>query len=327
MKILVTGSTGFIGSYFIPMLLHQGHTVKLLVRNEEKARKLFGNTCDYHIGDITDRSSLKGCCDGIDIVFHLVAKSGNDLPTKENFEIFRKINVEGTENIIAECTNVKKFIYVSSTAAMGLVKENPISEKSKCNPELPYQVSKYEAENLIRKKCKDNFPGIIVRPSKVYGVNETNYTYLTLAKLVKKGFFLKIGNGHNYTSNIYVHDFARFLVCLVDNGRIGETYIVSSDKFIDFIESGKIIADELGIQLRVVKISPYIMLMASSILERIFTILGRKPVVTRRNIQMTLQDRVYDVSKVKREVGFTPEVSMEEGIRKVIRWYKKKGIV
>ena len=271
--------------------------------------------------------SLKGCCDGIDIVFHLVAKSGNDLPTKENFEIFRKINVEGTENIIAECTNVKKFIYVSSTAAMGLVKENPISEKSKCNPELPYQVSKYEAENLIRKKCKDNFPGIIVRPSKVYGVNETNYTYLTLAKLVKKGFFLKIGNGHNYTSNIYVHDFARFLVCLVDNGRIGETYIVSSDKSIDFIESGKIIADELGIQLRVVKISPYIMLMASSILERIFTILGRKPVVTRRNIQMTLQDRVYDVSKVKREVGFTPEVSMEEGIRKVIRWYKKKGIV
>lgn len=327
MKILVTGSTGFIGSYFIPMLLHQGHTVKLLVRNEEKARKLFGNTCDYHIGDITDRSSLKGCCDGIDIVFHLVAKSGNDLPTKENFEIFRKINVEGTENIIAECTNVKKFIYVSSTAAMGLVKENPITEKSKCNPELPYQVSKYEAENLIRKKCKDNFPGIIVRPSKVYGVNETNYTYLTLAKLVKKGFFLKIGNGHNYTSNIYVHDFARFLVCLVDNGRIGETYIVSSDKSIDFIESGKIIADELGIQLRVVKISPYIMLMASSILERIFTILGRKPVVTRRNIQMTLQDRVYDVSKVKREVGFTPEVSMEEGIRKVIRWYKKKGIV
>ena len=327
MKILVTGSTGFIGSYFIPMLLHQGHTVKLLVRNEEKARKLFGNTCDYHIGDITDRSSLKGCCDGIDIVFHLVAKSGNDLPTKENFEIFRKINVEGTENIIAECTNVKKFIYVSSTAAMGLVKENPISEKSKCNPELPYQVSKYEAENLIRKKCKDNFPGIIVRPSKVYGVNETNYTSLTLAKLVKKGFFLKIGNGHNYTSNIYVHDFARFLVCLVDNGRIGETYIVSSDKSIDFIESGKIIADELGIQLRVVKISPYIMLMASSILERIFTILGRKPVVTRRNIQMTLQDRVYDVSKVKREVGFTPEVSMEEGIRKVIRWYKKKGIV
>lgn len=327
MKILVTGSTGFIGSYFIPMLLHQGHTVKLLVRNEEKARKLFGNTCDYHIGDITDRSSLKGCCDGIDIVFHLVAKSGNDLPTKENFEIFRKINVEGTENIIAECTNVKKFIYVSSTAAMGLVKENPISEKSKCNPELPYQVSKYEAKNLIRKKCKDNFPGIIVRPSKVYGVNETNYTYLTLAKLVKKGFFLKIGNGHNYTSNIYVHDFARFLVCLVDNGRIGETYIVSSDKSIDFIESGKIIADELGIQLRVVKISPYIMLMASSILERIFTILGRKPVVTRRNIQMTLQDRVYDVSKVKREVGFTPEVSMEEGIRKVIRWYKKKGIV
>ena len=57
MKILVTGSTGFIGSYFIPMLLHQGHTVKLLVRNVRvKHENFFGNTCDYHIGDITDRS-------------------------------------------------------------------------------------------------------------------------------------------------------------------------------------------------------------------------------------------------------------------------------
>ncbi|MGJ0828535.1 GDP-mannose 4,6-dehydratase [Streptococcus lutetiensis] len=59
MKILVTGSTGFIGSYFIPMLLHQGHTVKLLVRNEEKARKLFGNTCDYHMGLILFSISLR----------------------------------------------------------------------------------------------------------------------------------------------------------------------------------------------------------------------------------------------------------------------------
>ena len=110
---------------------------------------------------------------GLILFSNLVAKSGNDLPTKENFEIFRKINVKEQKILLQSVLTSKKFIYVSSTAAMGLVKENPISEKSKCNPELPYQVSKYEAENLIRKKCKDNFPGIIVRPSKVYGVNET----------------------------------------------------------------------------------------------------------------------------------------------------------
>ena len=86
MRILVTGGTGFIGGYFVPMLLKEGHQVRLLVRNEAKARKQFGDKCEYHVGDVTNKDSLKGCCEGIDVVFHLVAKSGNELPSKENFD-------------------------------------------------------------------------------------------------------------------------------------------------------------------------------------------------------------------------------------------------
>lgn len=327
MRILVTGGTGFIGGYFVPMLLKEGHQVRLLVRNEAKARKQFGDKCEYHVGDVTNKDSLKGCCEGIDIVFHLVAKSGNELPSKENFDTFRKINVGGTENIIAECGKVKKFIYVSSTAAMGLVKDNPITEKSKCDPYLPYQVTKFEVEELIRKKCKEGFPGIIVRPTKVYGINEPNYSYLTLAKLVKKGMFFKIGNGHNYTSNVYVADFAQSLVKLVNNGVIGETYIITSEDSIDFIESGRIIAEELGVKLRVIKAPAWFMVFAATVEERLFTLVGKTPIVTKRNIQMTIHDRVYDISKAKSEIGYKPEMTMEKGIRTVIRWYKEKGIL
>jgi nucleoside-diphosphate-sugar epimerase len=327
MKILVTGGTGFIGGYFVPMLLGQGHQVKLIVRNEEKARKLFGDKCEYFVGDVSDKDSIKGCCEDVDVVFHLVAKSGNELPTKENFEIFRKINVGGTENIIAECGNIKKFIYVSSTAAMGLVKDRPITEKSKCEPYLPYQVTKFEVEELIRKKRKNGFPGIIVRPTKVYGINERDYSYLTLAKLVKKGMFLKIGSGHNYTSNVYVSDFALSLVKLIDGGVIGETYIVTSEKSIDFIESGRVIADELGVKLRVIRVPAWFMVFAATVEESMFTLIGKTPIVTQRNIQMTLQDRVYDISKAKNEIGYMPEMSMEQGIRTVIKWYREKGLI
>lgn len=252
----------------------------MLVRNEEKAKKQFGDKCEYHVGDVTDRDSLKGCCEGIDVVFHLVAKSGNELPSKEKFDIFRKINVGGTENIIAECGEIKKFIYVSSTAAMGLVKDNPITEKSKCDPYLPYQVTKFEVEELIRKKCKEGFPGIIVRPTKVYGINEREYSYLTLAKLVKKGMFLKIGSGRNFTSNIYVSDFAQALAKLVDSGVIGETYIATSNESIDFIESGRIIAEELGVKLRVIKVPAWFMVFAAIVEERLFTLVGKTPIVT-----------------------------------------------
>ena len=327
MKILVTGGTGFIGGYFVPKLLEEGHQVRLIVRNKEKASEQFGEQCEYFIGDVTDKDSIKGCCDGIDIVFHLVAKSGNELPSKENFEVFRKINVGGTENIIAECGNIKKFIYVSSTAAMGLVKDSPITEKSKCEPYLPYQVTKYEVEKLIREKCKDGFPGIIIRPTKVYGINEREYNYLTLAKLVKKGSFLKIGQGHNYTSNIYVSDFAQALTKLVNGGVIGETYIATSNESIDFIESGRIIAEELGVRLRVITLPAWFMIVAATIEEKLFTLLGKRPIVTKRNIQMTVQDRVYDISKIKKDTGYAPEMTMEQGIRTVIRWYKKIGLL
>lgn len=327
MKILVTGGTGFIGGYFVPMLLEKGHKVRLIVRDEEKVKKQFGNKVEYHIGDVTDKESLKGCCDGIDVVFHLVAKSGNELPTKENFELFRRINVGGTENILAECGNVKKFIYVSSTAAMGLVNDNPITEKSTCKPYLTYQVTKCEVEELIKKKCQEGFPGIIIRPTKVYGINEKEYSYLTLAKLVKKGMFLKIGSGHNYTSNVYVSDFTQALTNLVDRGVLGETYIISSDASIDFIESGKIISEELGAKLRVVKVPACIMVAAAAVEERLFIMLGKNPIVTKRNIQMTIQDRVYDISKAKREIGYEPKMTMENGIRTVIRWYRDKGLI
>lgn len=327
MNILVTGGTGFIGGYFVPMLINEGHNVRLLVRNIEKARKQFGDKCQYHIGDVTDRDSLKGCCDGIDVVFHLVAKSGNDLPTKENFKIYRRINVEGTKNLLDECKTIKKFVYISSTAAMGLVKDNPITEKSTCKPELPYQVTKYEVEKLIKKKCKEGFPGIVVRPTKVYGINENEYNYLTLAKLVKKGMYIKIGGGHNYTSNVYVSDFSDALVKFVENGVIGETYIITSEESIDFIRVGKIIADELGVKLRVIRVPAWIMVPAASVEEKLFTLMRKKPVVTKRNIQMTIQDRIYDISKAKKDIGFCPKVSMENGIRTVIRWYKDKGVI
>ncbi|SNU06265.1 Nucleoside-diphosphate-sugar epimerase [Lachnospiraceae bacterium] len=327
MKILVTGGTGFIGGYFVPMLLNKGYEVRLLVRNIENAKSLFGDKCEYHIGDVTQKDSLKGCCDGIDIVFHLVAKSGNDLPNEKNFKIYRDINVVGTQNLLSECKHIKKFIYISSTAAMGLVKENPISEKSKCKPYLPYQVTKYEVEKLLRRKAQKGFPVIIVRPTKVYGINEPNYSYLTLAKLVKKGLFIKIGKGHNYTSNIYVTDFAQALVNLVEYGIIGETYIVTSKKSIDFIDSGKIIAKTLGVKLRMIRIPARIMILAAAVEERLFILLKKNPIVTKRNIEMTINDRIYDISKAEKDIKFSPEVSMEQGIKTVINWYKEKGLI
>lgn len=330
MNILVTGGTGFIGSYFIPLLLNNGHSVKLLVRDIQKAQKLFGDTCTYCIGDVTEYNQIAGCCDGIDVVYHLVAKSGNELPSTDNFKEFRRINIGGTKNIVQEAKkgHVKRFIYVSSTAAMGLVRDKPISERSKCDPYLPYQVSKYEAEEFLRKEFEENsFPVLIARPSKVYGVGENSYSYMTIAKMCKQGLIIKAGKGKNLTSNIYVSDLAEGLLKMLDMGVVGETYILSSKESIGYIETANIIAECIGKKLKVICIPERIMILLAFLYERLMILLKHRPIVTKRNIEMTINDRVYNISKAEEELGYVNNVSMKDGIKRTIEWYKHERLI
>lgn len=329
MNILVTGGTGFIGEHFIPQLLEQGHKVRLLVRNLNKAKGLFKDTCEYFIGDVADRTSLNNCCDGIDIVYHMVAKVGNQLPSEESFAVFRAVNVEGTRNIADESkkAEVSRFVFISSIVAMGIVKTIPITEESQCAPYLPYQVTKYEAEQLLNDYYKDGFPCIIVRPTKVYGVGEHEYSYLTLAKLCKKGIFPRVGSGHNYTSNIYVTDLVQALIKLIDNGVVGETYNLTSDGSIDFAESGKLIAQTIGKKIITIPVPAGILIGAAAVEEKVFNVIKKKPLVTKQNIEATITDRVYDISKAKEQLDYLPEVSMEQGIIKTVQWYKKTNLV
>jgi len=330
MNILVTGGTGLVGLHLIPVLLEQGHSVRILVRDRVKAIELLGNSCDIKIGDVTNKVSLIGCCDGIDFVYHMIAKVGNELPSDANFKEFRKVNVEGVQNIVevARKANVKRFIYISSIAAMGIVNEPLINEKSICSPYLPYQVSKYEGEQVVLDAYKKyGFPGINIRPTKIYGPGEREFTYLLLAKLCIKGFFPKIGNKMNFTSNVYISDLIQGLVQLVKTGNSGETYILTSNDSIGLCDSVRVIAKVLKKNVRFIYIPFWFMDVAANISERLFIMLGKKPIVTRRNIEATVADRVYDISKAKEELGYNPIVPMAEGIANTIRYYMEKKLI
>ena len=330
MNILITGGTGFIGLQLVDRFVKNGHKVKVLVRDKEKALRLLGNKCDVFIGDITDRNSLKGCCEGIDIVYQLVAKVGNELPSNEALEQFRKVNVEGLSNICQEAieAKVKKFIFVSSIAAMGIVRNGIINENSPCEPYLPYQISKREGELLILKLVNNrNFPGIIVRPAKVYGKGEREYSYLSVAKLCKIGIFPKVGFGKNLVSHCYISDLIDGLEHCLYNGNIGSIYILASDKSIGLNESAKLIANLLGKNICFIPIPKFLMVFIANLIEKTCSLFGRKAPVTKRNVEAATTDRIYDLSTVKKELNFSPKVSMVDGITKVIAYYKEKGLL
>lgn len=330
MNILITGGTGFIGLLLIDKLLGKGHKIRVLVRNEDKARRLLGNKCSIWVGDITNKISLNGCCDGIDVVYQLVAKTGNDLPSATTLESFRDVNVRGLNNICQEAikAGVKRFISVSSIAAMGIVKNGKINGDSPCEPYLPYQISKREGELLVLKLVKErNFPAIIVRPAKVYGVGEREYSYLSIAKLCKKGFFPKVGTGKNLVSHCYITDLIDGLVSCLDRGKIGSIYIFASEKSIGLNDSAKMIAKLLGKKIILIPIPKWFMISVASIIEHICIAIGKKTPVTKRNVEAATTDRVYDLSKEKAELGFISKISMEEGITRVISYYQERGLI
>lgn len=328
MNILITGGTGFIGRKLIPELLKQEHKISVLCRSREKAEKILPKECRIILGDITNAESLKGCCDGIDMVYQLVGLSGNELPSDYQFERFRKVNVEGLCNIVeeAERAHVKRFIQVSSIAAMGIVKQMPINAESKCEPYLPYQVSKREGELLVLKEVRDkNFPAIIIRPAKVYGVGGED-SYQSIIKMCKRGVFPKVGLKDTQVSHCYVDDLITTLSLLTRKGKIGETYICATEKGVGFYESVKLVADIMGKKVRMIPIPRWLMASLAYCIEVVFGWMGKKAPVTRRNVIAATTDRIYDFTANKRDIGFVSSVTMEEGIRRCVEYNKSIGL-
>lgn len=328
MKILVTGGTGFIGKLLVPKLIQQGHDVYVLCRNLVKAKSILPNECKIIIGDITNKESLKNCCDSIDMVYQLVGLSGNELPSDYQFKRFRKINVEGLRNIVeeAQSAKVKRFIQVSSIAAMGIVKKMPITGDSECEPYLPYQVSKREGELLILDKVKnEDFPAIIIRPAKVYGIGGED-TYQSIIKMCKKRIFPKIGKKDTMVSHCYIDDLIITLSLLTEKGKIGEIYNCATEKPIGFYESVTLIAKLMNKKVVMVPMPRWVMASLAYLIENVCNWIGKKPPVTRRNVIAATTDRIYDFTANKRDIGFVSSITMEEGIRRCVKYNKEKGL-
>lgn len=323
MKVFVTGATGFIGHNLVHALLQQGNEVTVLARSPEKAEKLFQGQVKIIRGDVTDKKTLAGVCRGQEAVFHLAALMGHDSPDKEAFAKFRSVNVEGTKNMVQQAVlaDVPKFIYISSTAALGIVTTHFINDQTPCRPKTPYQVSKYEAEQLVLNAIRENgLNAIIVRPSMVYGPGFKG-DFLTIAKVVKTGFFPSIGTGQNLGPALFISDVVDGLVKIMEKGKIGSKYFLTSEKSYPMREKAFIISRALNRKLRFVYVPSRLALSGAGLIESVFALLHKKPPVTKSNILSTITDRTFDVAPLQRDVGFKQHVTIEEGLAKTVNYY------
>lgn len=327
MNILVTGATGFIGSHLVRVLLKEDHCCRCLVRVTSKVDELESLGVELFYGDLTKPDSLQDITKEIDIVYHLAAMGHVSAISDEAYQRFRKMNVQGTENLVKECVRepIGKFIHFSSTAAMGLIKKPIVDERTPCKPSTPYQKSKFDSEQVILSCWKrHNLPGIILRPCMVYGPGGSG-EFLKWCRLIKKGIFPRIGKGRNLTPLVHVEDVVQAAILARERGIPGETYLIASNGSFKLDLIRNLIVEKLEIK----RINTYIPTCMAKIGARGIELLAKTfnftPIVTYKNIDSTVTDRVFSINKVRDQLGYFATVDIDRGIGETIQWYRDNG--
>jgi nucleoside-diphosphate-sugar epimerase len=330
MKILISGATGFIGSYLLARLLDEGHGCRCLVRRTENLAAVFDNdNVELFQGDVIDASSLENIGKHIDIAYHLAGAGHVAAVSEEDSKAAFDVNVKGTRNFIEACAlaGVKRFIHFSSTAAMGLIRAPKIGETMPCRPVTPYQISKYKGELTALEAGKRlGIEVVILRPCMVYGPGGKG-EFLKFCGLIKRGLFPKIGMGKNLTPIVHVRDVVQAAANAMHKGGGGQIFLIASERSYPMAEIHKAICEALNISRFYPYVPVWLAYLAAFLMEQIAKGSGKAPIVSRMNIFSTTTGRVFDIRKAMQTLSYQPHVDLHLGIAETISYFKTDSLL
>lgn len=297
-RILVTGGTGFLGSYLIRYLLAKGASVRALKRSDSRFDLLLGmeSKVEWVDTDITDIVGLEAAFQGVHQVYHCAA-----LVSFHPRDVARmmQVNVEGTANIVNLCLeySVEKLVFVSSIASIGRAKDRPHLDEtcqwvqSKSNTQ--YAISKYLAEQEVWRGAAEGLKVGIVNPAIILG---SGYWETGSAR-----FFKQLHDRLKFwppgqSGFVDVRDVVRFMVFLMESEIEGERYILNADNlpYKVFFEK---IAKHLDVPVPPIKVTPFLAELAWRVEWVKEKLLGGTPMVTRESARTSLTTFFYSNKK------------------------------
>ena len=334
-KILITGASGFIGSFIVEEALKQGFETWAAIRKSSSKAFLKDERIHFIELNLSSEEQLHEQLKNhqFDYVVHAAGVTKCLHP-----EDFFRINTEGTKNLVRALLDLqmplKRFVYISSLSIMGAIREEQpyreISERDKAQPNTAYGKSKLEAEQWLdatnrqlTEKGQAPFPYVILRPTGVYGPRERDY--FMMFKSIQAHTDFAVGYKQQDITFVYVTDVVQAVFLALEKGEIGRRYFLSDGEVYQSSTFSNLIRKELG--------NPWwIRITAPLWLLRIITFCGDRIGHMTGKITALNNDKYHimkqrnwrcDIGPARQELGFEPQVQLEEGVRRSVAWYKK----
>ncbi len=324
MKILITGATGFIGSHIADRLHAAGHSLSAIVRGSSDKKWIARLPVEYREGEYADGAFLRKAVAGAEMIYH-VAGVTKAKTTEGYMQGNHAVTRDLLAAVLAAGGPLRRFVHVSSGAAVGPASAGvPVDEATPFHPITSYGRSKMEAEKECLK-AMHSIPLTIVRPPAVYGPRDTDV--FEFFRTMRRGIQPLIGFGEKLVSLIHVSDLADGIILAGEHPKsAGQTYFISSGAHYNWLHVGDVTAAVMNRRPLRIKIPEWCVYAIGAVAQTLAAFGDKPAVINLEKARDIVQDAwIFDGSKAVRELGFSEKLSLEEGVRTTLEWYRAQG--
>ena len=319
-RALITGSGGFLGRAIAERLLAREVEVVGVNRGEYPALREMG--VDQRRGDLADEGVADEVVAGCDTIFHVAAKAG----VWGSYTEYATANIRATEFVLAaaEKAGVERFIYTSTPSVIHAGGDVEGVDESAPYPEhfhTHYPATKAIAERLVLAANGDGILTVALRPHLIWGPGDNHITP-RLVDRARSGKLAFVGDGSNLVDSVYIDNAADAHLDAADSlvpgaACAGRPYFITNDEPIPIRDLVNQIIGAAGLDPVTKTVHPKIAFAAGALLEFVYGITGRldEPPMTRFVAKQLSTAHWYDISAARRDLGYAPKVSIEDGIR------------
>ncbi len=325
-RVLVTGASGFTGSHLARALLEAGAAVRVFVRRPEALPADLRASLEVACGDVRDPAAVAQAVAGCEVVYHVAALYRD---ASSRAQEYWDVNVAGTEHVLAACARhaVRRLVYTSTVGVHGDVAAIPADESAPFNPGDAYQRSKLVAEERVWAWYRaTQIHTVVVRPAGIYGPGDLRF--LKLFRAIRDCRFIMLGDGQTLFHGVYIDDLVQgYLLAGMRDRAIGETFIISGDRYVTLNELVELVARTMGAPGPRWHLPVWPFYAAGAVCEAVCVPLKINPPLHRRRVGFFTHNRAFTSAKAERLLGYTPQVSLAEGLRRAAEWYQAQGYV